>query len=79
MNWKDYIETDQEVLSGKPVIKGTRISVEFILDLLAQGWTTSDVLENYTNISSDALHAVFAFTAEVMHEEHFYYIKKGAA
>ncbi len=52
MNWKEYIEADQEVLSGKPFIKGTRIPVEFILDLLAQGWSISDILENDYIIST---------------------------
>ena len=39
MNWQDRISVDPAVLVGKPVIKGTRISVEFLMDLLANGWT----------------------------------------
>jgi len=39
MEWKDHIDIDPAVLVGKPVIKGTRIAVEFIMDLLAQGWS----------------------------------------
>jgi uncharacterized protein (DUF433 family) len=46
MDWKDYIVADPAVLGGKPTIKGTRISVEFVIQRLAQGWTESDLLEN---------------------------------
>jgi uncharacterized protein (DUF433 family) len=44
--WKDRIVVDVDVLAGKPVIKGTRIAVEFIVGLLADGWTYEVVLEN---------------------------------
>lgn len=47
MNWKDRIEVNPAVLVGKPIIKGTRISVELILDRLADGWTMEDVLASY--------------------------------
>ena len=39
MNWKDHIISDKEILLGKPTIKGTRISVEHVIGLLAQGWS----------------------------------------
>ncbi len=39
MNWRDRITVDPKVLVGKPVIKGTRIAVEFLMELLAEGWT----------------------------------------
>ena len=47
MRWQDYITSDPEVLCGKPIIKGTRLSVEFILNLLAEGWSAEQILENY--------------------------------
>lgn len=47
MNWQDPIVSDKEVLLGKPTIKGTRISVEHIVGLLAQGWTKNEILENF--------------------------------
>ena len=40
MDWQDRIIVDPQVLVGKPVIKGTRIAVEFVMDLLGRGWTT---------------------------------------
>lgn len=47
MDWQNYIVSDKDVLLGKPTIKGTRISVEHIVGLFAQGWTENDILENY--------------------------------
>ena len=65
MSWHQFIHSDPDVLLGKPVVKGTRISVDFILNLFATGWTKEQVLENYPNISADSLNAVFAFAAEL--------------
>jgi uncharacterized protein (DUF433 family) len=47
MEWWHYIHADPRVLNGKPTIKGTRLSVEFILNLLANGWSQETILENY--------------------------------
>ncbi|MEB3217366.1 MAG: DUF433 domain-containing protein [Nostocales cyanobacterium 94392] len=60
MNWQNYIHSDSEVLLGKPTVKGTRISVEFLLGLLAVGWTEEQILENYPTLTPEALRAVFA-------------------
>jgi uncharacterized protein (DUF433 family) len=68
MNWKDYIVTDKEVLLGKPTIKGTRLSVEFIVNLFAQGWTEQQVLDNYPRLTSESLKAVFAFLYDCMQD-----------
>ena len=46
MNWKEHISVDPAVLVGKPVIKGTRLAVEFIVELLAEGWTYEQILKN---------------------------------
>ena len=64
MDWRVYIVSDPSVLMGKPVIKGTRIAVEFILGLLAEGWAEEQILENYPTLTRESLQAVFAFTAE---------------
>ncbi|HEY9175934.1 MAG TPA: DUF433 domain-containing protein [Verrucomicrobiae bacterium] len=47
MRWQNYITLNPDVLVGKPIIKGTRLSVEFILDLIAQGWPEDEILRNY--------------------------------
>jgi uncharacterized protein (DUF433 family) len=69
MDWQDYIHSVPGILSGKPVIKGTRISVEFVLRLLATGWTEAQILDNYEGISPEALRSIFAYAAEGLTEE----------
>jgi uncharacterized protein (DUF433 family) len=72
MNWHDYIHSDPTILVGKPVVKGTRLSVEFLLQLLAEGWTPAMILEQYPSLPPAGLQAVFAFVAECMHDTTFY-------
>jgi len=74
MSWKKYIHADKKILVGKPVVKGTRLAVDFILGLLAEGWTTQQILENYPSLTHDSLCAVFNFSAECMREEIMYEI-----
>jgi uncharacterized protein (DUF433 family) len=69
MDWRDRIHSDPEILSGKPVVKGTRLSVEFLLGLFASGWSEEQVLEGYPNLSRESLRAVFAFAAESTRDE----------
>ncbi|MEQ8413232.1 MAG: DUF433 domain-containing protein [Imperialibacter sp.] len=61
MNWQDRIVSDKNILIGKPTIKGTRISVEFVLDRLANGWTEQTLLESYPHLTKEDLQAVFAY------------------
>ncbi len=68
MNWKDYIVADPAVLGGKPTVKGTRISVEFIIQRLAQGWTEAELLENYPRLTPKHLQAAFASVQECMED-----------
>jgi len=68
MNWRDYIVTDKEVLLGKPTIKGTRLSVDFIVSLFAQGWTEKQILENYPRLTPESLKAVFTFLYDCMQD-----------
>ena len=78
MNWKDYIISDPEILVGKPVIKGTRLSVDFIMRLLAQGWTEQQIFENYPQITHVALRAMFTFVQECLADEEFIMTRKVA-
>jgi uncharacterized protein (DUF433 family) len=68
MNWQEYIVSDTNVLLGKPTIKGTRISVDHIVGLLAQGWTEQQILENYPRLTADSLKAVFAYLYDCMQD-----------
>ncbi len=72
VNWRTYIHTDPNILRGKPVVRGTRLSVEFLLGLFSAGWSEQQVLENYPTLSAEALQAVFAFAAESIREESLY-------
>lgn len=74
IDWREFIHSDPEVLLGKPVVKGTRLSVEFILGLFAEGWTEQQVLENYPIVTKESIRAVFAFAKECMAEESLYAI-----
>lgn len=73
MNWQDHIHSDENVLLGKPVIKGTRLSVEFLLERLADGWTEQDLLDNYPRLTREALQAVFAYVSDVMKDNLIYF------
>lgn len=68
MQWSDYIVSDKDVLLGKPTIKGTRISVEHILSLLAQGWSEQKILSNYPRLTQESLNALFAYVYECMQD-----------
>jgi len=72
VDWRPYIHSDPKVLLGKPVVKGTRLSVDFVLELLANGWNEAQVLDNYPVLTKDALQAVFAYAAERMKDETLY-------
>lgn len=69
MDWRQRIALDPAVLTGKPVINGTRISVELVIDLLAQGWTEDDVLNNYPGVTRDDLRACLHYASEMVRDE----------
>jgi uncharacterized protein (DUF433 family) len=64
MSWRDHITVDPGILAGKPVVRGTRIGVDFLLELFASGWTREQVLENYPGVDAEALGAVLAYGRE---------------
>ena len=67
MNWEDRIVADVAVLTGKPVVRGTRLAVVFIIDLLAQGWSEADILANYPRLSTDDIKACLQYAGDVLH------------
>ncbi len=79
MDWRDRITSDPDVLVGKPVIRGTRISVELILGWLANGWTYEQVLEAYPHISRDDILAALAFTEQMLRDEQYIATHKAVA
>ncbi len=72
VNWRDHIVCDPAVLGGKPVLKGTRLAVEFVLELLAAGWDGGAIRENYPNLTEERVRAVLAYAAETFREERFH-------
>ena len=68
MKWQDHIVSDDGVLLGKPTIKGTRVSVEHIVGLLAQGWTEGEILENFPRLTKESLQAVFSYIQDCIHD-----------
>lgn len=72
MRWQDYITADPAVVAGKPVIRGTRISVEFLLKLLASGWTPDEIQREYPHLPAEATRAALLFAAEAVEHEALY-------
>jgi uncharacterized protein (DUF433 family) len=72
MNWQERITVDPNVLVGKPIIKGTRISVEFVIDLLGRGWTTEQILGEYEHLTAADLQACLAYASDVLKSERVY-------
>ena len=77
MNWRERITVDPEILVGKPIVKGTRISVEFVVDLLARGWTFEQILHEYDHLERADLQACLAYASEVLHSEQVYLLPAG--
>jgi uncharacterized protein (DUF433 family) len=71
-DWRERITVNPKVLSGKPVIKGTRIAVEFILELLANSWTVEDILKSYPQLKREDVAAALKYAAEILKEEKAY-------
>jgi len=78
MNWQAHIVSDKEVLLGKPTIKGTRISVELILELLSGGWTEKMILESYPRLKEADLKAVYAYLRDCMQNELYFPLPKAS-
>ncbi len=69
MTWQDRIVVDPNIQAGKPVVKGTRLSVEFVIDLLARGWTETQILENYPTLISEDIRSCLGYASAILHEE----------
>jgi uncharacterized protein (DUF433 family) len=71
VNWQERIVVDPNILVGKPTIRGTRLAIEFIIDLLAQGWSTEDIIENYC-ITIEDIRACLSYANEALKAERIY-------
>jgi len=75
MNWRERIVIDPDVLVGKPVVRGTRLAVELIIDLLAQGWAEEEILRNYPGLTREDVQACLRYASEVLRAEKIYPLK----
>lgn len=74
LDWQKYITSDPDILYGKPTIKGTRIPVDLILEKLAHGETTEQLLKAYPRLNREAIDACLFFAAEAVKNEVVYKI-----
>ena len=72
MPWPERIVVDPDILAGKPVVRGTRLAVEFILDLLASGQTESEIQANYPGLTREDILACLSYASYLAHEYRAY-------
>jgi uncharacterized protein (DUF433 family) len=77
MPWQDHIHSDPQILNGKPVVRGTRLAVDFLLGLFAQGWSHEQVLESYPQLTADSLKAVFAYASDALNDGTYFPVDLG--
>ena len=75
MALNNRIVIDPKILTGKPVVRGTRISVELVVELLAAGWSHAQILASYPHLSEDDIRACLAYASELLREEKVYPLK----
>lgn len=71
-SWRKRIIVDPKILVGKPVIKGTRIAVELIIDLLARGYSKDQIIEQYDHVTAEDIQACLAYASESLRSERVY-------
>jgi uncharacterized protein (DUF433 family) len=60
---------DPAVLAGKPIIRGTRLAVEFVIGLVAEGWSEADILANYSGLAHEDVVACLAYARDMLGSE----------
>ncbi len=75
-SWEERVVVDPRVLAGKPVIKGTRLAVEFVVELLAAGWDETEILQNYPGLTREDIRACLAYASDVLHAERVYLLPR---
>jgi uncharacterized protein (DUF433 family) len=68
MQWSERIHLDPDILAGKPVVRGTRLAVEFILELLAAGRTELEILDDYPGLTKADILACLSYASYLAHE-----------
>ncbi len=70
-NLLNHIAINSKVMGGKPVIHGTRLTVQYILKLLAEGWSFGDIKEEYEDISDQDISACILYASEILDDVEF--------
>jgi len=78
MNWQDHIEQNPEVMLGKPVFKGTRLTVQLVLERMANGFTESDLLAAYPTLKPVHIRAALAYAAAALATDEMVFLAEGA-
>jgi uncharacterized protein (DUF433 family) len=68
MDWHDYIERVPGVMLGKPIFRGTRITVEFIIERLAQGAQPNDLINSHPGLTREHIQAALSYAASVIRQ-----------
>jgi uncharacterized protein (DUF433 family) len=69
MDWRQYIERVPDVMLGKPIFRGTRITVEFVLERLSQGAQPNDLLVSHSSLTPEHIHAALAYALSVVRQD----------
>jgi uncharacterized protein (DUF433 family) len=67
--WQDRVVFEKDVVVGKPFVKGTRITVDFVLDLLANGWSYDEISNNYPQLTEQDIRACLEYASSVIKDE----------
>jgi uncharacterized protein (DUF433 family) len=78
-HWSNWIITNPNIMMGKPIVAGTRITVELILEKLAAGETIEQIIEAHPRLTREAVRAALAFASDVLHSETIYPVYEEAA
>ena len=66
---EQLITRNPAIAAGKPILRGTRVSVEFVIGLMADGWTTADILEGYPRLSKEQIEACLRYALDLLESE----------
>jgi uncharacterized protein (DUF433 family) len=72
MDWRERIVSDPLTMMGKPVVKGTRLTVEHLIEQLANGWSEADLLEAFPDLAREDIQACYAYVAETLRDVRVY-------
>jgi uncharacterized protein (DUF433 family) len=72
VNLTEHVEINPKILLGKPIIRGTRIPVELIVKLIAQGWKNEEIIKEYPALKEEDIRAALLYAEKVLEEEEIF-------